>query len=366
MDNQNTEEEVELLEEPIIKNNVQSDYSNTLGSTSGIDPNFISDLNFNKREEIGILPPNIEKNKSKKPFKAIIVILVVLLSLAFVGFGVYFYLSRANSKAKDKIVPNNLSFDIGTTLSLSPTDYATFKGMSSENCYVDLSAVDTNKAGQYSYSIICGNESYQGTIEIKDVNAPKVETKDIVKTVGAKLKAEEFITKCSDSSNCSVKFKDEELIQSYLAKAGEYEVVLVIEDESGNSTEATAKLSVIEKQIAYYLSCMSNMSFDTDFKYTEYSVDKLAFEENGTFAKILTRTYTYAYFSSADYNEAKTQISDNTFKEHTGTINSNDEKYEINVVVSISGEELDKEGLPNDFTSINNKYLNKEYSCVKE
>jgi hypothetical protein len=180
MNNDDFEEPIESLDDTPVSSEQSHDYTDMIGSEAGLKSNITdTSVAFGKHEDIGILPPNKDNDGKGSLGKKILFTIVVLLAMGFVGFGVYYYLSMANSRAKDKVKTKDLTYDVGVDLSMDPKDYATFKGVSPTNCYVDLANVDVNKAGKYEYQVVCGNEAYKGNITIKSNSDEKEEPSTI-------------------------------------------------------------------------------------------------------------------------------------------------------------------------------------------
>ena len=365
MENQDFNEEIESLDtEPT---NEVKDYSNSLGNSLGIDPNVVSKFYFLKKEEIGILPPKKEDNNKPSIIKRILFTVAVLFSLALVGFGVYYYLSMANSKARGKVVPKDLVFDVNTELSHKPEDYATFRTISADNCYVDLNNVDVTKPGKYSYSIVCGNESFPGVIVIRDTTTPEVVLKKVVKSVNETISPEEFIESCNDESDCHYSFRDEGEVNSHLKTPGTYEVSIKVSDNDDNSIYVNAELEVINGSISYYLTCKSNAAFSSDETYAIIYTDSFGIKEDNQFSSSASRIISLMYFDSDSYSNDKGSIKDDTFKDYKGKITYDDDKYIINVESSLTKETLEQENSnwSDNVDDILNIYKNKEYVCTK-
>ena len=369
MDNSNIEEPIENLDDQPITDipSAPIDYSNEFNTSSGINSSYVTKLNFSKKEDIGLLPPGRNDNYRKLSLiKKILFTIVILASLAAIGYGLYYYLSLANSKAKNRVKTNELIVDIGASLSTNPEDYATFKGISSANCYVDLKQVDSKSVGKYTYSIVCGNEKYPGSIIIKDGVLPVVTTKPITKIKNSDLLAEDFIITCEDDSKCTHKFKDDSKVKEYLSSAGEYEILIITSDESNNQVESKEKLTVIEADIAYYLTC-TNMGFSEDNSYMKTQEDKLAFDNNNSFLGIANRKIVFNYFESNKYKNEKSGNSTG-FKDYQGTVTYNDDKYEVTFNFVLDNETLNSEyanEFPTDYLNIWAFYVTKNFTCNK-
>lgn len=369
---QNFDDGIETLDiEPQTAkiNNGVDDYSNNIGSSIGISPSYISNIDLSKKEQIGFLPPEKEEKKKKKNIvKLFVTIIIVCLSIALVGFGVYYYLSLANSKAKKKVIPKDLVFDVDTNLSTSPLDYATFNGVSSTNCYVNTKDVDTKKSGKYNYSIVCGNEKYDGTITILDKTPPEAVLKTVNKKVNDSIEASEFIESCTDDSECIYSFMDEQQVKASIQNVGSYTVRIKVSDTSGNSIYIDGTLNVTSSDIAYYLECSSPLNNSSE-EYVSSIIDELGFNDKDEYLNTLNRTTSYMYLDSNAYKTDKENSGDNAFKNQTGIVSFDDSKYTVKVTYAISKEQFDSESNQNDlnnYETINNYYNSKSYICIKK
>lgn len=350
-------------------NNGIDDYSNNIGSNIGISPSYISNIDLSKKEQIGFLPPEKEEKKAKKNIvKLFVTIIIVCLSIALVGFGVYYYLSLANSKAKKRVIPKDLVFDVDENLSTSPLDYATFNGISSTNCYVNTKEVDIKKSGKYNYSIVCGNEKYDGTITILDKTPPVVVLKTVDKKVNDSIEASEFIEHCTDDSECIYSFMDEHEVKVNIQNAGSYSIRIKVSDTSGNSIYLDGTLNVTSSDIAYFVQCSSPLNNSSE-QYVLSIIDELGFNDKDEYLNTLNRTTTYMYLDSNAYKNDKDNSSDNTFKNQTGIVSFDDNKYTVKVTYAISKTQFDSESNEtdlNNYQSINEYYNSKSYICIKK
>lgn len=364
---QNVDEEIESLDiEPVTEPlDIMSDYSNTIGTNVGIDPTHISNIDLSKKEEIGFLPPKKDiKKKKTNVLKLIVTILIVLASIFLVGFGVYYYLSLANSKAKNRVIPKDLVYEKGVSLSNNPADYATYNGISSTNCYVNTKDVDINKSGNYNYQVVCGNDAYNGTITISDSEAPKVAVKTVNKMVNDSIEAKEFIIECTDDSECVYSFMDEKAVLNNMLTPGSYTIKLKVSDTSSNSVYIDAILNVSSSDIDYYLECQSPMSMP-DENYAIITSDTFAFNSSDLYLNIANRGVTFLYLDSSSYQSAKIENTDSVFKNQTGNVTYQDDKYSVLVQMAITKEMLNN----TEFTSleqIENYYKSMSYTCTKK
>ena len=88
--------------------------ANTVGINSGnLNNNFVSPQ---KIDNIGVIPPtgNEPSKKAKKPMSKVLFTVIILLLIAGVAYGVYYFLSQSK---KVKLEGKTVNIDLGSTLS---------------------------------------------------------------------------------------------------------------------------------------------------------------------------------------------------------------------------------------------------------
>ena len=108
---------------------------------------------------------------------------------------------------------------------------------------VDDSQVKLNTLGKYTVTYSLGDKSEDLEIEIVDTIAPKVTLKEKTILYDYDLKADELIDNVTDTTLTTASFKK----KYHFNKPGDMEVVVVVEDEGKNKTEATTTVTVLEK-----------------------------------------------------------------------------------------------------------------------
>lgn len=324
--------------------------------------------------DIGTIPPieNVpvapapmmeDKSPKKKPrMNKTLFVLIVILALTAVGVAVYIFLNMANTP-KNFVQTKNMEVEIGSVLSTTITDYATFKGISSSNCSLDTASVkDTSTLNaEYTYKIICGENSYTGKITIVDKVAPEVKIQEVTVGVNGEVSASDFILECIDATACSYAFKDESKVKEYLKTAENYHVDLIVTDEAGNQTEVTGTMIVNESAVAsVYLVCTKDNS-----SYLE--TNRFGLVES-QFNKVTTRSYTFT-FSETDYNTFKTNNSgqsDVTYGGITGKATFDDTNYTLTITKNVSYSDLNTEvgsTVPLSYADLNSLFTERGYSC---
>ena len=334
--------------------------------------------NFNTTpvfNEIGTVPPisntpiptptmNTEEPKAKKKKNKLIFVIIIVLLIAAVGVGVYIFLNVSNKPAKVSVTPKEVTIEVGGEVSTNIQDYATFTGMNGSTCTLDTSAItDTSVLNaEYAFHITCGTATYDGTAKIVDTVAPSAVPKDVTAQINGQINPGDFISSCTDATECSYAFSDVEAVNGYLTSVGEHSVDIIVKDEAGNTSTVSATLIVTEDEVAeYYLSCSLNN-------------ENLRFGLTNTneFMGSAVRTYTFTFSSSDEYNTFKTQNENQTeitYQNVTGTPSFDDATLTLTLTRKLTKAELDQEEgstLPITYGELRQYYGGKGYSCTIE
>ncbi len=333
------------------------------------DPNVANSNGFvesNKVENVGMQPP--QKEKKEKPINKILFIVLVLVLMAGVAYGIYYYLSLGNNI---KVNLKTVSSTVNEPLSTNVEDYAKVKGTATKNCSVITSDVDNTKIGTYEYTVKCGNNSYTGKIKIvekkieptTDTSEITVDLKDVKVTIGESVSESDFIVEntCSEE-DCQYTFADKDQLSQDLQKNGVYDVVINI--QAGEKTAAVhANLIVLEADFKLFSSC-SKPGDNVEI------TDKLAINEENLFAGPAYRVYKYTFASEEDYNNvANSKLSRITYNDITGNAQYNDAEKTISIVTNLDKETLNNEAgkdFPTAYMEITSYYQGNGYTCTIE
>lgn len=332
--------------------------------------------NFNTTSvfnDIGTVPPinnssiptpiinNPEPKKGKKVNKLLFVIIIVLL-IAAIGVGVYIFLNVSKPKVSSTVTVKEVSIEAGSSVSTNINDYATFKGIDSSSCSLDTSQItDTNALdATYTFNITCGTKTYSGTAKIVDTTAPTVTLKEVTVQINSELKPEDFVLTCTDASECSYEFSDNDKVQGFLSAAGNYHVDIIVKDANNNETEVTGTLIVVEDEVPeLYLSCTAN---NEEIKLGITS---------SVFTGSIKRIYTFK-LNASDYevlkaeNNGKEEI---TYQNITGVPSFNDDDSTLIITITPTVEAINSEfngSLPNAYGELRQYFIAKGYSCALE
>lgn len=322
--------------------------------------------------EIGTVPPipngpvqtpvmSPEEPKPKKKKNKLIFVIIIVLLIAAVGVGVYIFLNVSNKPAKIGVTPKEVEIEAGAEVSTNIEDYATFTGINSANCSLDTSNItDTSVVGaEYSFSITCGVNTYNGTAKIVDKTAPVVVLKEVTAQINTEIDPEDFIDSCTDGTECSYAFSDPDTVNGYLATAGNYHVDIIVTDEAGNEVTVTGTLVVTEDEVpvepSIYLSCTMN---DETLRLGI---------ADGNFTGSATRSYTFTFSDATTYQnfkQANQNSSSVTYQNVTGTPSFDDTTMTLTLTQTLS--DSDVSGLPTAYGELRSHYIAEGYTCTLE
>lgn len=103
-----------------------------------------------------------------------------------------------------------------------------------------------DKTGYFKVILTDGETEYDSILCVKDTTPPVLVTKDLEIETETDFQEYILVESCTDNSgkDCTYSIKD----SPDFSKPGEYNVILVATDESGNSTEAPVKITVKQRE----------------------------------------------------------------------------------------------------------------------
>lgn len=105
----------------------------------------------------------------------------------------------------------------------------------------DLSSLDLEHPGDYPLRITYCKQSHDVVLHVRDTVPPRVKTQAVTLKSIDPLQIDDFLVSIEDETDTTVRFVTEPDVQT----PGTREVRLAVTDEGGNTTEATAELTVI-------------------------------------------------------------------------------------------------------------------------
>ena len=142
----------------------------------------------------------------------------------------------SNKPASISVTPKEVEIEVGSEVSTNIDDYATFTGINSANCSLDTSNItDTSVLGnEYTFSVTCGANTYNGTATIVDTTAPSAVPRDVTVQLNGEVSPQDFVSSCTDATDCAYAFSDPEAVNEYLAATGEYSVDIIVTGDIAN------------------------------------------------------------------------------------------------------------------------------------
>ncbi len=293
--------------------------------------------------------PVQEPHKKDNTKKIIIIILVVILILS-IGMGVYYFLNIANTKTPQTIVTPKISeWELGKTLSSKITDFADFTGIDANSCTLDVSNININETGNYSYTITCPSLKQPITkdITVHDTLGPEVELKEVFTTPNTNVSLEDFVLSCEDPSledKCEIIIADETIsLEELVKKEGEYTIPLTIRDDLNHETKVNASLIVTENAPVMVLDCVSNAEEETTTSATVTSSYKYGISANNEIVSI-NKILDYQFKGSEDYLKAKEEYNQNsTIDNNKGVATFKDSDNKLSLKTEMKLEDLKAE-----------------------
>lgn len=222
----------------------QNDFHDNLSGENSLSIN--DEVNHNKdncnednQDDVSL---NNNKKETFKKFVGIIVVIAIVLST--IAIGSYFYMSYSH-----RIVENKNAFNIELGETLFPTKSQFFLEYPSD-MKMDASNIDTTKTGTYKLTTedkFNGKKTY--TVVVKDTTKPEVSLKYSVYQVrkGTKINPEDLIDTVVDNDvNGNLEYF---LSQDKFTDIGTYDIILTVVDKSGNETNATQRVEVVNQWV---------------------------------------------------------------------------------------------------------------------
>ena len=306
-------------------------------------------------------------NPDKKPhatLKKIIFAVVVLLLMAGVAFGLYFYLSLGNKK-KDTFKLNDVQIYTGQTISNNINDYGTFTSVDVASCLINgLDGVDTTTPGTYNYSVTCGKVKKSAKIEVLPLENVNFSTNILYKTVDDVPAASEFINTEKEYEYLT----DEMKLKNYTkSKGGPYGIGVTVSHQSGTERVGYGVLYIVATVPSMDLSCTNNVIDKTKYEYS--ITDYFIFDENRKDLGSSLRLYNYKYKELEDFENVLLSVDNNkiSIDNKEGYFIMDTNELTISIVSKLEKETLKKDydgDFPTTYTAINSYYTNtKNYNC---
>lgn len=222
--------------------------------------------------------------------------------------------NRSNLKAILTILDMNktVTVEAGSSVDITANDFI------SNNQYevtleTDLKKLDISKPAIHEIKLIVDGKPVIAYLEVVDTVPPKAEVKNLEIWSGDKPEAMEFITNVINDTNVTAAFKN----MPDFTLPGEQTVVIVIKDESGNSTELSAVLTVKEDKEAPVITGVTDktvfigdaVSYKKGVTVTDNRDDKITFTVDSSKVNLKKVGSYSVVYSAADKAGNKTEVS---------------------------------------------------------
>lgn len=211
------------------------------------------------------------------------------------------------------------------------------------------SDIDTSQPSRQKVSIEVDGVVYQSVLTIADTVPPVVEVRDVTGFVNTPVSAEEFLVSAQDTTPVTAAFVQEPDVTA----AGSREVALIFTDAGGNTTTASAMLTLTEdteppviigaKDIAYVMG--TSVSYKAGITVTDNSGAELPLNVDNSQVNLEAAGVYPVTYSAVDYAGNTASVTVNITVVSTTYDLSEVYGYADNVLASIITEnmsELDK------------------------
>ncbi len=361
----NANADMSPIEQPIPGTNGSYNATSNVNSNGFVEPTKVAD--------VGTVPPAQKEPKEKKPMNKVLFIILIVVLLAAIAYGVYYYLSLGKSKTAINVKTNPVTLNLGDTLSTDINDYAQITGTNPKNCVLHTENVDVTNVGNYEYTVVCSEQTYKGAISIVD-NAPLMANpKNVYVSVGSgeetpsvTYKPEDFIEADScNGENCVYSFNEDTDFTSYVSNPGIYEILINISDGENKTGEVISNFVVLEKPLKLFMVCSK-----TDAEAGKTITDRLAIGPENEYINYAERVHTYTFTEEEDYLEAiGSQESTITYDDIVGQAIYNKTAKTLTIMENLGSEDLNNEAggtFPNTYLTISEYYKAKGITCTFE
>jgi hypothetical protein len=156
------------------------------------------------------------------------------------GAALFAFISITTIKAKTE-----LKSELGQTINYSPNDFLINDSQDTQASFItDISLIDIHQTGSVEIEIKVGNKTYTSTLKIVDTIAPVAIVQEGSVEVDGTLTPESLVVSSSDESETTISFKT----QPNLSSVKTIEVIVLVSDTSGNTSEYPVTVHVVYDQ----------------------------------------------------------------------------------------------------------------------
>jgi hypothetical protein len=156
------------------------------------------------------------------------------------GAALFAFISITTIKAKTE-----LKSELGQTINYSPNDFLINDSQDTQASFItDISLIDIHQTGSVEIESKVGNKTYTSTLKIVDTIAPVAIVQEGSVEVDGTLTPESLVVSSSDESETTISFKT----QPNLSSVKTIEVIVLVSDTSGNTSEYPVTVHVVYDQ----------------------------------------------------------------------------------------------------------------------
>lgn len=192
--------------------------------------------------------------KIKKLLKNKKILMISLISIIMFGIVMAIFVLSSN---KEIIKLKNVTIELGSEIPSDLNYYIIGDINKYDEIVLDKENIK-NEIGKYNYSIKFRKKNLfktktgvlNGTVEVVDTTKPELKLKDLSITLGDEFDINSFVESCNDLSNCQVKYKDDEYINSIVNNVGNYKVDIIAYDDYNNEIDSSANLEIKKRVVS--------------------------------------------------------------------------------------------------------------------
>jgi len=171
------------------------------------------------------------------------VVVVFILVIFIIGVLGYFFVFK-----KFYFSLKTVKHELGTTLSENVEDYLGQSVKDSSLYKLDISNVNKDEVGEYTYTVTYKKSKKKGKVVVRDTTPPEFTLNEMVIEEGTvDYYLGDFLESCDDlSTPCLVELKDSK-DESQFGIVGNHSIDILVKDLYGNKKSATGSLKVVSK-----------------------------------------------------------------------------------------------------------------------
>lgn len=178
---------------------------------------------------------DVTESSKKIGIILILIILTILIAGYFLVFKKFYFSLKT------------VEVELGSSVSENVEDYLNQKGASLKDYELDISKVNVNEVGEYTYTVTYNKTTKKGKVKVVDTTPPEFTVQELVIESGEDYYLGDFLASCEDLSKpCLVNLKNEK-DESKFSIVGTHSIDIVVTDIYGNAGYSSVSLKVVEE-----------------------------------------------------------------------------------------------------------------------